>query len=155
MQGSFDLTNAYTETADVITGEVTLQQKLPGEDAFAGISFAPDMTLGGTADAPAFTGTVTLSTLSGKNVLDSAVIHIDLHPCEVSGWEAREETLDLDQLTPEELAALQGDVAMGVAASLVRPLIILLGDQADWFFRDMLPEQIRRITDASMTVVTY
>ena len=154
-KGSFDLTNAYTETADVITGEVTLQQKLPGEDAFAGISFAPDMTLGGTADAPAFTGTVTLSTLSGKNVLDSAVIHIDLHPCEVSGWEAREETLDLDQLTPEELAALQGDVAMGVAASLVRPLIILLGDQADWFFRDMLPEQIRRITDASMTVVTY
>lgn len=154
-KGSFSLTNAGTDAADVITGEVTLQQKLPGEDAFAGIRFAPDMILAGTPDEPEFTGTITCSTLNGKNVLDCVVIHIDLHPCTVSDWKESEETLDLDQLTPEELAALQSDVALGVASSLVRPLIILLGDQADWFFRDMLPEQIRRITDASMNVVIH
>ena len=154
-KGSFELTNACSDSADVITGEVTLQQKLPGEDAFAGISFAPDMTLGGAPDAPEFSGTITISTLNGKNVLDNVVLHIDLHSSTTSDWEECEESLDLDQLTPGELEALQADVSLGVASSLVRPLIILLGDQADWFFRDMLPEQIERITDASMNVVTY
>lgn len=154
-KGSFSLTNAYTDSADVITGEVTLQQKLPGEDTFSGISFTPDMTLAGTADAPEFTGSIAVATLSGKNVLDHVVLLVDLRPCSVSDWTEREEILDMDQLTPGELTALQGDVALGVASSLVRPLIILLGDEADWFFRDMLPEQIERITDASMNVVIH
>lgn len=153
LKGEFDLTNAHTAEADVITGEVKLQQKVHGADSFAGISFAPEMTLGGTPDAPEFSGSLTVSTLDGKNVLDSAVIHIDLRRGGASLWEEREEVLDMDQLTADELEALQSDAALGVASALVRPLIILLGDSADWFFRDMLPEQIQRITDAANTFV--
>ncbi len=152
-KGEFELSNAFTETSDVLSGELKLQQKLPGEDAFSGIAFEPQLTITGSEDAPQVTGTLTVSSLHGSNVLDCAAISIDLHRCETSSWEAREETLDLDQLTPEELAALQADVANGVTLSIVRPLIILLGDSADWFFRDMLPEQIQRITDAANTVV--
>ncbi|MBQ2954811.1 MAG: hypothetical protein IJE07_14870 [Clostridia bacterium] len=152
-KGSFELTNAYTDDADVITGEITLQQKLPGEDSFSGLVLAPDMRLAGSADAPQFTGSVTVSTKDGSDVLDSAVIHITLTRCEASSWNEREESIDMDQLTPDELALLQEDVALGVATALVRPLILLLGDSAEWFFRDMLPEQIQRITDAADAVV--
>ncbi len=152
-KGSFTLVNSFTDTADVITGEVTLQQKLPGEDAFTGLMFVPEMTLSGTADAPVYTGTLAVSTLLGKDVLDSAVIHIDLHLNTTSSWEPREESLDMDQLTAEELTALQADVARGVAEAIVRPLIVLLGADADWFFRDMLPEQVERITDAASPAV--
>lgn len=152
-KGSFSLMNAATDTADVVTGEVTLQQKLPGQDAFEGISLAPEMTLSASDGVPAVTGSVTVSTLRGKDVLDSAVLHIDLHPFAGVIWQEREETIDMDLLSPDELATLQADVTYGAAAALVRPLILLLGDTADWFFRDMLPEQIQRITDAANTVV--
>jgi hypothetical protein len=152
-KGEFSLTNAYTDEADVITGEVTLQQKLPGEDSFTGIRFEPDLTLSGVQEDPALAGTIGLKTLSGKNVLDDVVISIDLRRNEASDWQAREETIDMDLLTAEELAALQNDAALGIANAIVRPLIMLLGDSAEWFFRDMLPEQIQRITDAANTVV--
>ena len=152
-KGEFDLTNAFTDAADVLTGEVTLQQRLPGEDSFSGLTVAPEITIAGTNDAPVVTGFVTVSSLKGQNVLDSARITLDLRRCEAFPWESREESIDLDLLTEEELAALQGDVATGVAASLVRPLILLLGDSAEWFFRDLLPEQVQRINDAARQVV--
>ena len=152
-KGTFSLVNASTDTADVVTGEVTLQQKLPGQDDFAGFRFAPEMTLSAADGVPAVSGSVTVSTLRGKDVLDSAVLHIDLHPFAGVIWQEREETIDMDLLSPAEMAALQADVTYGTAAALVRPLIMLLGDTADWFFRDMLPEQIQRITDAANTVV--
>jgi len=154
-KGEMTLTNAFTADADVITGKVTLQQKLPGESSFRGISFEPDVIIAGTEQAPDIQGAVTVSTLNGKNVLDSAVISLALVCCDASVWQSCEESLDLDLLSAEELEALQADVAMGVASSIVRPLIILLGDSADWFFRDMLPEQIQRITDAANTVVYH
>ena len=154
LKGTFEVTNAFTETADVITGEITLQQKLPGEDNFSGITLAPDgLTIAGTAEDPQITGSITVSTTSGKNVLDSAVVHIHLVRSDAFLWEEREEVIDLDALSAEELAVLQADVTFGTAAALVRPLILLLGDTADWFFRDMLPEQIQRITDAANTAM--
>lgn len=152
-KGEFNLTNANTDESDVITGEVTLQQKLPGEDSFAGLRFEPDLTLSGDQENPVVTGQIGLKTLNGKNVLDDVIVSIDLRRSETSDWQAREETIDMDQLTADELAALQNDAALGIANAIVRPLIMLLGDSADWFFRDMLPEQIQRITDAANTVI--
>lgn len=154
-KGEIELTNACTDHADVITGTVTLQQKLPGESSFTGISIEPDVTISGTEQEPDVAGSVKVSTLNGKNVLDCAVISLTLARCEESAWQPREENIDMDLLTADELAALQADVARGVASAIVRPLIILLGDTADWFFRDMLPEQIKRITDAANTVVYH
>ena len=151
-QGEIELTNAFTKDADVITGAVTLQQKLPGEDSFTGLTIEPDVTIAGTDAAPEISGTVKVSSTSGKNVLDSAVISVQVNRSEGAVWQENEECLDLDALTPDELAALQTDVASGVTAAIVRPLIIQLGDTAEWFFRDMLPEQIQRITDAANTV---
>lgn len=152
-KGSFELTNAYTDEADVITGSVTLQQKLPGEDSFAGMTFTPDLTISGTEEEPVVNGTLGVTGLNGKNVLEDAVIHLRLSRCADSYWMACEENVDLDALTAEELAALRSDVSASVAAAVVRPLIILLGEDADWFFRDMSPEQVQTIIDAASGVV--
>lgn len=152
-KGSFELTNAFTEAADVITGSVTLQQKLRGEDSFAGMTFTPDLTISGTEDEPVITGSLGVTGLDGKNVLENAEIFLNLTRCGESRWEARGENIDMDALTAEELALLQADVSAGVAAAIVRPLVILMGEDADWFFRDMSPEQIQRIIDAANNVV--
>lgn len=152
-KGSFDLTNAYTEDADVITGTITLQQKLPGEDAFAGLTFTPDVTISGTEESPVMTGKLGVSGLLGKNTVEDAVLRLSIQRGEAVRWEPRENMIDLDLLSPEELAQLQADTSAGAAAAIVRPLIILLGGEADWFFRDMSPEQVDRITDAANTVV--
>lgn len=152
-KGEFSLTNAGSETVDVITGSMTLQQKAPGEDSFSGICFEPELTLSGTQEDPRINGSLKVSTLNGKNVLDCASIYIDLRRGEGVDWTEAENIIDMDALSPEEMEALRSDAARGVAASLIRPLIILLGEDADWFFRDMLPEQIKKITDAANAVV--
>ena len=152
-KGEFELTNAFTEDADVLTGSVTLQQKLPGEDAFSGLTFTPDLTIAGTQEEPEITGSLGVTGLLGKNVLEDAKLNVSITRNEDSHWESREEIVDLSAMTAEELAQLQADVQMEVAGALVRPLIILMGGEADWFFRDMSPEQIQRVTDAANTVV--
>ena len=152
-KGEFELTNAFTDEADVLTGTVTLQQKLPGEDAFAGLTFAPDLTVAGTQEEPEITGSLGVRGLNGKNVLEDATIRISVSRNEDSHWEAREEIVDLELLPAEELLQLQTSVQIEIAQAIVRPLIILMGGEADWFFRDMSPEQIQRVIDAANTVV--
>ena len=154
-KGEFDLNNACTEEADVVSGDLTLPQKLPGEDSFAGVTIIPQVTLGGTAESPAIAGTVEVSTLNGKNVLDHATIRMTVQRGEGIRWVETEETLDMDVLTNEELAVLQQDVASGVASAIVRPLILLMGGEADWFFRDMPEESVDRIVDAVDNVVIF
>ncbi|MBQ8555131.1 MAG: hypothetical protein IJ438_04565 [Clostridia bacterium] len=151
-KGEFELTNACTEESDVITGTVKLQQKLPGEDSFTGVSFAPNLTIAGSQDDPAIHGTLEVSGLSGKNVAEHAMISVRANRAEESLWTAREETMNLSVLTPEQLASVQQQVAAKAATALVRPLIILLGDTADWFFRDMAPEDVEAILDAAGSV---
>lgn len=152
-KGEFDLTNAYTDDADVLSGTVTLQQKLPGEDSFAGLTFAPDVTIAGSAEDPVITGTLGVTALNGKNVLEQAKIHLNVGRNTESRWQNREETIDLDTLTPDEMAALQQDLASGAATQIVRMLIILMQEDADWFFRDLPEEAVRRIMDAADRVV--
>lgn len=148
-KGTFDLTNAFTDEADVLSGSFTLQQKLPGEDGYAGLTLAPEVVIAGTQENPVITGSIGVKGLDGKNVLEQAEIRLTLMRCDTSCWTERENVLDLDTLTEEELALLQQDVLSGAATALVRPLIILMGDRADWFFQDMSPEAIQRVEDAA------
>ena len=148
-KGTFDLTNAFTDEADVLSGSFTLQQKLPGEDSYAGLTLAPEVVISGTQENPVITGSIGVKGLDGKNVLEQAEIRLTLMRCDTSCWTERENVLDLDTLTEEELALLQQDVLSGAATALARPLIILMGDRADWFFQDMSPEAVQRVEDAA------
>lgn len=153
LKGTADLTNAYTDEADVVTGKVTLQQKLPGESVFSGITLAPDLMISGSQDAPLISGNIGVSELSGKNVLEAATVYLLLRRGGDAAWEAPGSTVDLDAMSADELSALQQKVMAGAATALVKPLIILMGDSADWFFRDMSPDAVQQIIDAADSVV--
>lgn len=152
-KGEFALVNAFTEDTDVITGSATFQQKLPGETAWTGMRFEPSLTLSGTQEAPRISGSIGYAGLSGKNVAEQVTIYLTIAPCTEEIWSLMEEYIDLDLLTEAELAALRGDVSSAITSSLVRPLIILMGDTADWFFQDMPEDAVDEIVDAANTVV--
>jgi len=152
-KGSFDLINAFTENADVISGSFTLQEKLPGESAFAGITITPEITISGSADEPLITGVVGVKELSGKNVLEQANIHVHLQRGMGVQWESWDAKVDLDAITPDELAQIQSQAAASAATALVKRLILVMGDSADWFFRDLPADAVERIVDAADSVV--
>lgn len=152
-KGEFTLENAFTDEADVLTGSLKLQQKLPGENSFSGLQLEPQLTLSGEPDAPVISGSVLVTGLKGKNVLEQADVHIYLSRCDTPAWQESEWVIDLDQLSEEELVQLRQDAAASIATAVVKPLIILMGADAEWFFRDMPPEAVQKIIDASNAVV--
>lgn len=152
-KGEFALVNSFTEDADVITGTVTLQQKLPGDAAWTGMRFEPSLTLSGTTEAPHISGSLGYAGLNGKNVAEQVKVYLNIVPCTEEIWSPMEDYIDLDLLTETELTALRGDVSSAVTTALVRPLIILMGDSADWFFQDMPEDAVEKVVDAANTVV--
>lgn len=153
LKAEFDLTNAFNEEEDVISGTVTFQRKLPGESVWTGMRFTPSLMLGGTSAAPRITGVLGYEGLNGKNVAEAAKIHLTVTSGQETAWIPMEEYIDLDLLSDVELAALQSDVSTAITTSLVRPLIILMGGSADWFFQDMPQDAVQEIVDAANTVV--
>ncbi len=152
-KGEFDLKNAFNADSDVLTGSVTLQQKLPGESSYAGMTFQPDVVISGTEASPSVVGSLEIAELLGKNVLNQAQIHLSLQRGADSSWQQSDVTVDLDSLSDDELYALQQSAAASAATEIVRMLILLMQEDAEWFFRDMPPEAVQRIIDAADRVV--
>ena len=147
--GEFKLSNAYTDTADVITGEATFQSKLNGADAYDAITLAPSLTISGTPDAPSVTGTLTITEQYAKKTTEQATVSIELKRAEPLAWQERANVVDLSAMEADALADAQQEVADAVTTSLVRPLIVLMGKDADWFFRDIPEEAVQSIIDAA------
>ncbi len=153
IEGSFDLKNASTKKSDVISGSVTIQQKLPGAKKFTGLTFKPKLTITGTQEAPEMTGTVEVIGKYGKNVTEQVKIGVSVQPVEGVIWPETETVVDLDSLTAEALETAQQEAAMSFTTAIVRPLILLLGEEGDWFFRDMPEEAVQAILDAAGTTL--
>lgn len=148
-KGSFDLVNTNENESDMISGEITLQQKLPGENSFTSLILEPDLTISGTEEEPVVAGSIAVTEKVGSSVTEQIVIHLNLSRASDATWTECSSIVDLDALSDEELYSLQQQVSMGVTAALVRPLIILLDDGADWFFRDMPADAVQQIIDAA------
>lgn len=152
-KAEFDLTNAYAEDADMVSGTITFQQKLPGETVWTGMRFTPSLVIGGTSEAPRITGSIGYEGLNGKNASESIKLHLSIASADASEWVPMEEYIDLDLLSESELTNLRADVSAAITTSLVRPLIILMGGSADWFFQDLPQDVVEEIVDAANTVV--
>lgn len=147
--GEFNLSNAYTDASDVITGEATFQTKLNGAEKYDAVTFAPNITISGTEDAPVITGTMEITEKYAGKVTEHAVISIDLKRAGELAWMERPRTVDLSAMDATSLAAAQQEAAASVATALVRPLIVMMGKDAQWFFRDLSEETIQAIIDAA------
>ena len=64
-------------------------------------------------------------------------------------WETSGEVIALDLLDAEHLANVRQQVAASIASALVQPMIVMMGEEAVWFFRDLPEEAVQSIIDAA------
>lgn len=150
--GEFNLINAAADGADNITGQFKVGQKLPGDSHYSYIAFKPDVTIAGTQESPVISGIVTVEGLSGKYVAEQADIRLNISAGSGCGWADTDKVVDLTGMSGEELTAFQTNLQALNTTALVRPLILLMETDADWFFRDMSEEDVQEIIDAAGTV---
>lgn len=148
-KGQFDLKNAFTASSDVLSGSAAFEYKLNGAEKYEGITLEPQLTISGTEASPVVNGTLTVTEEYAGKVTEKAVISIDLKRAEDLAWVERPIVVDLSGMDASALAAVQQDVAAVVATTLVRPLIVKMGAEAQWFFRDLPAEAIQSIIDAA------
>ncbi len=150
-KGEFDITNTHSDIADVLTGKINLRHLPAGDNKYDQVEFEPDLSISGDRDTPIITGTLIVREKWGKGIREEAKLHIDVKRAEEISWQDTPTVIDLDRLSTEALAQEQLRVASATATALVRPLILSLGEDAQWFFRDLTEEQIQNIIKAAQT----
>lgn len=149
--GTFGLFNDYTDQSDVLTGEFALEKKLNGAEKVSAITLTPNLTISGTMESPVVLGTLTIEEKYAGRVTEQAVVSIDLKRAQPLAWHQTNETIDLSALGETGLLEVQQSVAKSIAEAVVRPLIIRMGKDAQWFFRDLSDEAVQSILDAAAT----
>ena len=147
--GDFNLVNAFTDGKDVITGDATFTTKLNGASRADAITFTPALIISGTQEDPVVEGEVNIVQKAGSKVAEQAKITLALKRAEPIVWEANDHVVDLSSLDEASLAAIRQEVTGAMATSLVRPLINLMGKDAEWFFREIPEEAVQSIIDAA------
>lgn len=147
--GAFGLFNAYTDHSDALTGEFTLEKKLNGAEKVDAIKLIPNLTISGTAEEPVVIGTLTIEEKYAGRVTEQAVVSIDLKCAEPLEWNETAKQIDLSVQDEPALMKIRQDVAASLAEAVVRPLILNLGKDAQWFFRDLPEEAVQKILDAA------
>lgn len=147
--GDFDLSNAFTEEADVLGGSFTLQTKLNGADKYSAVTIAPALTIAGTEESPVITGWVNVTEQYAGKVTEQAKLTVELKRAAPLEWTDADRVVDLSALDENALAATQQEVAATVATAIVRPLINVLGTDAEYFFREMPEDAVQSIVDAA------
>lgn len=148
-KGQFNLTNAFTDTADVISGTATFQSKLNDAEKYDSISLSPELTISGSPEAPVISGTLTVTEEYADRTTEQAVLSVRLNRAEPLVWTERSQTVNLSGLTPEALADVQNQAASSIATAIVHPLIVMMGEDAQWFFKDLPQDAVQSIIDAA------
>ena len=148
-KGAFDLINACTENADVITGSLTLENKLNDAEKYSALTVIPNLSISVADSLPCINGTLTITEQYAGKTTEHAVLTIDLQPAEQLQWQSADLVTDLDALSADALIDIQQDVAMSVATAIVHPLILMLGADAQYFFRELPEDAVQNILDAA------
>lgn len=148
-KSSFSLTNDYTGSSDILGGEATFEYRLNGAEKYTALNLSPAITITGTEDAPVITGTLTVTEKYANKVTEHAVISIDANPAPALLWTERSQLVDLSALDAEKMIEVQRNVAQSIVTAIVRPLVLDLEANAEWFFRDIPAESIQTIVDAA------
>ena len=141
--------NAFAEGKDVITGDATFETKLNGASRADAITLTPALIISGTQDEPVVEGEINIVQKAGTKVAEQAKITLTLKRAEPLMWTANDHVIDLSTMDEASLAAIRQKAAGAMATSLVRPLINVLGKEAEWFFRDIPAEAGQLIIDAA------
>lgn len=148
-KGAFALVNAFTEGKDVITGSASFQSKLGNAEKFTELTIQPELTISGSETDPEISGKLTVTEEYAGRTTEHAVISIALKAADGLDWETSGEVIALDLLDAEHLANVRQQVAASIASALVQPMIVMMGEEAVWFFRDLPEEAVQSIIDAA------
>ena len=148
-KGAFALVNAFTEGKDVITGSASFQSKLGNAEKFTELTIQPELTISGSETDPEISGKLTVTEEYAGRTTEHAVISIALKAADGLDWETSGEVIALDLLDAEHLANVRQQVAASIASALVQPIIVMMGEEAVWFFRDLPEEAVQSIIDAA------
>ena len=148
-KGSFSLTNTVQEDAEVVSGSVTFENKLNGAEAYTAITLAPQLTISGTQENPLVTGTLTLTEEYANRETEHAVISIEMKAAEPLEWLRSSQTIDISALDAAALEAERQQVLSGIATAIVHPLILMMGEDGEWFFRELPADAIDAIIEAA------
>lgn len=147
--GEYNLSNAYTAEADVLGGDFMIQTRLGGDENYKTTIIAPSLTIKGREDAPEVDGTITITEKYATRVTDQATLAVHLNRAEPLAWEPTERVIDLSAMDEASLKATREDAAASIATALVRPLILALGADNEYFFRDLPADVVQSIIDAA------
>lgn len=147
-KGEFSLKNAPTSEADVLTGRINFRRLVHGDSKYDQIELEPNLTISGTAESPIISGTLTVRELWVKNPREEAVLQLRAQRAEPLTWPQPADVILLTDLNETQLAQVQAAAASAITASIVRPILIRLGTDADWFFRDLPADAVQSILDA-------
>ncbi len=150
-EATFDLTNQYTQAADVLRGDVVIKvQPDTSEKAKITTTVSPSLVIGGTQEDPTVQGTISYRQTNSIGTTEDCEISVSLRRTEGSLWQEQTTLVDLSTLTAEEKATQQARVGGAVTTAIVRPLMQLLGaENGSYFFKDMAQEDV----EAILTVV--
>jgi len=147
--GEFDLYNDFSDAADMISGDMTFTTKLNGAERNQVLTLSPVLTISGTQDDPVVEGTVAIVQKDGSKVAEQATVSIALKRAEPLVWQESDHVVDLSALDEASLAAIRQEAASAIATSLVRPLIVKMGAEGEWFFRELPADAVQSIIDAA------
>ena len=148
-KGEFALINAYSDGKDVITGSASFQSKMGNAEKYTELLVQPELTITGTESTPVISGTLTMTEEYAGRTTEHAVIHIDLKAADSLDWQMPGEMFALDMLDEQSLADVRARVAASIATALVQPIIVMMGEEAVWFFRDLPEDAVQSIIDAA------
>lgn len=148
-KAEFDLKNDYTDAADHITGSISSESKLNGAEKYTGLTLKPDLKITGEEEAPVVNGTLAVTETYAGKTTEHAVLTIVLQRAEGIAWEDRAETVDLSALDAEALADAQQQAAASITAAMVHPLILMMGEEATWFFQDLPADAVQKIIETA------
>jgi len=147
--GEYNLSNAYTEDADVLGGDFMIQTRLGGDDNYKTTIIAPSLIIKGSEDAPDINGTINITEKYATRVTEQATLSVGLKRAESLAWEPTERVIDLSAMDEASLNATREDAAASIATALVRPLILILSADNEYFFRDLPADVVQSIIDAA------
>lgn len=146
-EATFDLSNQYTQAADVLRGSVVITvQPDTSEKAKTTTTISPSLVIGGTQEDPTVQGTISYQEANTIGTTENCEITVSLRRMEGSLWQEGTTLVDLATLTAEEKATQQARVGGAVTTAIVRPLMQLLGaEKGAYFFKDMAEEDVEEI----------
>lgn len=146
LTGECSLTSVNGKKESELTGSVKLKRQLPDADTTETVKLTPKLVLTGD---PSISGTVLVQEYSGSNVVEQATVSVEIVPGSTLEWALRENVTALDQMDPENLAALRQRTVNALGGAVIPHLVLLPEEDTLYLSADLPPETWQAVVNAA------